>query len=214
MLSLFKKTKMLENKMDDFLDHTSESSMVFYEAVKHYFLGTEAEFKSQVAKIYMLEHEADTLRREIENQLYTETLIPESRGDVLALLENTDNVINQVKGTIADFEIERPEIPKEYADGFLKLTGFSGQAVDKMVKSIRAFIRNPQGVKDWLHKVYFYEKEADNTAENLKRKIFQSDLPLAQKNHIRYFLRQIDSVADRAEDVADRLAIYTIKRSI
>ncbi|HCW75083.1 MAG TPA: DUF47 domain-containing protein [Candidatus Marinimicrobia bacterium] len=214
MLSLFKKTKMLENKMDDFLDHTSESSMVFYEAVKHYFLGTEAEFKSQVAKIYTLEHEADTLRREIENQLYTETLIPESRGDVLALLENTDNVINQVKGTIADFEIERPEIPPEYTDGFLKLTGFSGQAVDKMVKSIRAFIRNPQGVKDWLHKVYFYEKEADNTAENLKRKIFQSDLPLAQKNHIRYFLRQIDSVADRAEDVADRLAIYTIKRSI
>jgi len=214
MLSLFKKTKMLENKMDDFLDHTSESSMVFYEAVKHYFLGTEAEFKSQVAKIYTLEHEADTLRREIENQLYTETLIPESRGDVLALLENTDNVINQVKGTIADFEIERPEIPTEYDDGFLQLTGFSGQAVDKMVKSIRAFIRNPQGVKDWLHKVYFYEKEADNTAENLKRKIFQSDLPLAQKNHIRYFLRQIDSVADRAEDVADRLAIYTIKRSI
>lgn len=214
MLSLFKKTKMLENKMDDFLDHTSESGMVFYEAVKNYFSGTEAEFKNLVAKIYTLEHQADTLRREIENQLYTETLIPESRGDVLALLENTDNVINQVKGTIADFEIERPEIPAEYAEGFLKLTGFSGQAVDKMVKSIRAFIRNPQGVKDWLHKVYFYEKEADNTAENLKRDIFQSDMPLAQKNHIRYFLRQIDSVADRAEDVADRLAIYTIKRSI
>ncbi|MCF7901826.1 MAG: DUF47 family protein [Candidatus Marinimicrobia bacterium] len=214
MLSLFKKTKMLENKMDDFLDHTSESSMVFYEAVKNYFHGSDAEFLSCVDKVNELEHQADILRREIENQLYTETLIPESRGDVLALLENTDNVVNQVKGTISDFEIERPEIPMEFADGILKLAGFSGQAVDKMVKSIRAFIRNPQGVKDWLHKVYFYEKEADNTAENLKRDIFRSQMPLSQKNHIRYFLRQIDSVADRAEDVADRLAIYTIKRSI
>jgi len=205
---------MLENKMDAFLDHTSESGMLFYEAVKNYFHGTNAEFEACVEKVNALEHSADTLRREIENQLYTKTLIPESRGDVLALLENTDNVINQIKGTVADFEIERPEIPREFAEAMLKLAGFSGQAVDKMVKSIRAFIRNPQGVKDWLHKVYFYEKEADATAENLKREIFQSDIQLSLKNHIRYFLRQIDSVADRAEDVADRLAIYTIKRSI
>jgi len=37
---------------------------------------------------------------------------------------------------------------------------------------------------------------------------------LSQKIHLRYFALHIDNVADRAENVADRLAIYTIKRSI
>jgi len=66
-----------------------------------------------------------------------------------------------------------------------------------------------------LHKIYHWEKEADRIAENLKRSIFESEeLKLSEKIHLRYFTLHIDTLADRAEDVADRLAIYTIKRSI
>ena len=72
-----------------------------------------------------------------------------------------------------------------------------------------------QQVKDHLHKFYFYEKEADKIADLIKRKIFQNtELDLSQKMHLRYFVQHIDSIADEAEDVADRLSIYTIKRSI
>jgi len=49
---------------------------------------------------------------------------------------------------------------------------------------------------------------------NLKTAIFDSDLELAEKLHLREFVEQIDEVADMAEDVADRLAIYAIKRLV
>ena len=59
-----------------------------------------------------------------------------------------------------------------------------------------------------------YEKEADKISTQLKRDIFGSDLDLAHKAHLRNFVEQIDNVADWAEDVADRLAIYAIKRTV
>ena len=40
------------------------------------------------------------------------------------------------------------------------------------------------------------------------------DLSLAEKAQLRNFCEHIDNVADRSEDVADRLAIYAIKRTI
>ena len=60
----------------------------------------------------------------------------------------------------------------------------------------------------------FYETEADKVAAKLKMDIFNSDLPLANKVHIRYFVDSIDIIADKAEDIVDQLAIYVIKRDI
>ena len=40
------------------------------------------------------------------------------------------------------------------------------------------------------------------------------DLELSRKFHLRYFVQNIQNVSDQAEGVADRLTIYTIKRTI
>ena len=88
------------------------------------------------------------------------------------------------------------------------------QAVESLVLASRAFFRNIAAVSDHMHKVMFYEKEADKVSTKLKRAIFASDLPLSHKVHLRDFVEHIDNVADRAEDVADRLTIYAIKRTV
>ena len=67
---------------------------------------------------------------------------------------------------------------------------------------------------DHNHKVLFFEKEADKTSTKLKRKIFDSSMDLSSKLHLRHFVENIDNIADWAEDVADRLTIYVIKRTI
>jgi len=48
------------------------------------------------------------------------------------------------------------------------------------------------------------------------RKAFDGDFidKFSLKVHMRYFAERISMLADEAEDVADRLDIYTIKRSI
>ena len=212
---IFKKTKGLELQMDSFLDKISESGIVFRRGVKNYMNNAEKDFSRHLEQIRTLEHEADELRKAIETELYTQTLVPESRGDILALMETSDDVIDRATDTLSEFSIERPVVPEQLREGFIELAKSTVRAMEEMVKAMRAFMRDPLNVRNYLHKVYHWEKESDRLAEDLKRAIFASeDLKLSEKIHLRYFALHTDTIADRAEDVADRLSIYTIKRSI
>ena len=107
-----------------------------------------------------------------------------------------------------------------YAEGqmldadFLELADYGNRAVQELVMGIRAFFRTSGTVTDHVHKVAFWEKEADTVAERLKRRIFEADVELSCKMHRSSFVWYIDEVADQAEDVSERLSISAIKRSI
>ncbi len=214
-LVLFRRTKALEQQIDDFLDKLSESALLFRRAVQIYLAeGASKEFEDKLYQVNALESRADHLRRAVETQLYTQTLIPESRGDVLGLLENLDSVLNLCEGGLWAFAIEKPEIPEVYHASYDTLTEQVINTVEVLVLASRAFFRNVEAVQDHMHKVMFYEKEADKVSTKLKKAIFASDLPLSHKAQLRNFVEHIDSLANRAEDVADRLAIYTLKRTV
>jgi predicted phosphate transport protein (TIGR00153 family) len=214
MANLFSRTKLLESKIDQYLDHTSEAGLLFHEALKDYLGDRVEEFEERRKKVSELENHADSLRREVEHQLYIETLIPESRGDVLGLLEQTDEVISDIKTVLMQISVERPVVPEQICPGWLELVDYAGRAVQELVMGVRAFFRNPSGVADYVHKVAFWEKEADKVAERLKRNIFKLDVELSYKMQLSSFVTRVDSVTDQAEDVSERLSISTIKRTI
>ena len=85
------------------------------------------------------------------------------------------------------------------------------KAVDELGLGARAFFRSPHDVPAYNHKVMLYEREADVISTSLKRSIFGSDLELSRKLHLREFVEQIDSIADLAEDVADRWQYMPLK---
>ncbi|MCH7795963.1 MAG: hypothetical protein IH900_12625, partial [Proteobacteria bacterium] len=69
-LSLFGRTKALENEIDAFLDKLSESALLFKRAIQIYLAdGASAEFDAKLQAVNRLESEADKLRRSIETQL-------------------------------------------------------------------------------------------------------------------------------------------------
>ncbi|MDH3580989.1 MAG: DUF47 family protein [Hyphomicrobiales bacterium] len=214
-LRLFGRTRDLEGQIDVFLDKISESAVIFKLAVQVYLKeGPNGEFGEKLNAVNAMESEADTLRRDIEKALYTYTLIPDSRGDVLGLIETLDQIMGLFEGALWAFDIEQPDIPEEFRPGFEKLADMVVEAVDALVLGARSFFRTPAAVADYNHKVMLYEKEADKISTRLKKEIFGSDIELAHKTHLRNFVEHIDNVADWAEDVSDRLAIYAIKRTV
>lgn len=213
MRSLFEQTRALTAQIDEFLNAISEGALVFQKGVAHYIAGDIEQFEQSYAAIGELEKQADELRRTIESQLYRQSLIPESRGDVLDLLENMDNVVDTAKKTLGLFMVERPEMLSGLERDWLELSEAASRTAETVVLAARAFFRDPRAVNDHLHKVHFYENEGDRLAMDLKRKIFETDLELARKIHLRYFALNVDRVSDAAEDVADRLSIYAIKRT-
>lgn len=212
-LSILRRTRALEREIDEFMDTLSQSALAFKRAVRVFLAeGRSPQFDEKLHQVNNFESRADDLRRAIERELYTRTLIPDSRGDVLGLLENLDSVLNLFEGALWGLSIENPDIPQDLHGDYEALAEQVTLAVECIVLASRAFFRDAQAVGDHVHKVSFFEKEADKVSTKLKRRIFDSDMELARKLHLRHFVEMIDNVADRAEDVADRLAIYAIKR--
>ncbi|MFH1811122.1 MAG: DUF47 family protein [Pseudomonadota bacterium] len=214
MMLPFTRTRELESQIDEFLDIVIKGVLAQKQAITCYLKCDLEEFATHVSVVSKLENQADDIRKRTETTLYAQALIPESRGDVLALLENTDNVIDTAKKVLQRFEVERPVIPAEYHDTILMLVDSCAHAVDNLVGAARAFFRDTGAVRDYINKVDYYEKEADRAGLKLKRQIFGSNIELYSKMHLRFFVDQIESLSDIAENVAERLAIASIKRSL
>lgn len=212
---ILKKRFGVGRKVDDFLDKVSESGMLFKHGVDAYLNSNQESFAKKIEDIASVEHVGDDLRRDLEELLYTHTLIPESRGDVLALLENMDGLLDRFKGALWRFDIEQPNIYPELHDDIRELAGCAVESVEAMVRSARAFFKDITAVADHLHKVSHWESQSDKVSTRLQKQVFnRKGLPLSYRMQLRDFIRHVDKIADRAEDVADKLRIYVIKRSL
>jgi len=212
---ILKRKLEIGKRIDDFLDNVSESGLCFKLGVDSYLKGNVESFEKKLEDITHTENQGDSLRRSLEEQLYVQTLIPESIGDVLELLENMDTLLDCFKGAMWRFEIEYPTIPPEMHNDFKELVSCVVDSVEAMVRSARAFFKDIAAVSDHMHKVSYWEKQSDKVSTRLQRSIFrQNELKLSHKLQLRDFVVHVDQIADQAEDVADKLSIYVIKRSL
>ncbi len=214
-VSLFARTKSLENKIDLFHDKLIDAAMTFKKAIHVFLTEKRGENYRKLSKqIKTIEHDADALRRDIENKLYIQNLIPDLRGDVLHLVENLDKIINKFDEVTYKFYIEQPDIPEEYHTRVLELCEQVSDCAENMAIASRAFFRDFSTVRDYSQKVYFMEHETDLTSGRMLEAIFDSDLPLANKLQLDSLITEVADIADIAEDCVDELLIFTIKRDI
>ena len=213
--SLFSQSKELERQIDEFVNTVSEVGLIFKRAVRDYLSnGSGNNFDEMVEQVSSMESKADKIKKKVETALYEDTLIPDARSDVLRLLEHMDELIGMYQGNCYHFSIQKPDFPKEFHEDLKNLTETVVNCVESLCLTVRSFFRDIKSVRDNAHKVIYYEKESDKQFSALARKIFDTDLSLDKKMHLRYFVEKIDRICDHAEDIADEVQIYAIKRAI
>jgi len=212
---IFRQTRELINEIDIFLDSVSQSGLLFELALKDFLDKHEEQFRQRLTTLIGIERTADLYKRSTENDLFTKSLIPEQRGDVLKIIEQTDNIIDTIKEVLVNLDIEKPDFPQKFKAQYLELGAICAKSVESTVNACRMYFKHPVSVKEHLHKVFFYEKEADKISDSLKRNIFNEPrLELSQKMHLRYFAARIGLITDKAEETADMLTIFVIKQNI
>ena len=172
---ILKKRLDIGRQFDVFLDKVSEAGLLFKAGVDAFLSDNIESFENKINDIIETEHEGDALRRNLEETLYIQTLIPESRGDVLELLENLDALLDRFKGALWKFNIERPQLIKEYNDDFRELTSIVVEAVEATVRSSRAFFKDSSSVTDHIHKVPYWESQSDKIASKIQQTIFRQE---------------------------------------
>ena len=99
---LFKnKQKILEKQLFSYGEKAALCIQEFQRTFQAY--AETHDFKAlqeDVERVHKAESEADDIRREVEDMMYTRALFPESRGDILGLLEALDSVPNQAEKVV------------------------------------------------------------------------------------------------------------------
>lgn len=208
-----KKTNKTISDLDSFLDLLDECVLTYKSGIKNYLEGNKKDFDDNLESITRLRDNTIELRRTIENELYTYSLVTDQRVEIMQLLERLDTIINLLHKNLWQYEIEIPFFPSELNVDFLKLVEVTGLAVEGTIQASRDYFKAPRFVGEKTHRIYFFEKEVSKLAQSIKRRVFHEmdNFKLSQKFHLRYFTLHVEELAEEAVRVADHLSIMVIK---
>ena len=211
----FKRTAALIGEIDEYVDRVSEAVMVLDRTVRHYLdNGPDEQLLERLAQVRQIELRADELRRGVANVMYGEMLMPETRGDVLELLDDVDFAMDGCTHVLVRLAIERPEIPDQFTEGFRAMLGEVIASVEAMLRAARTFFKEPHAIRDHVYKVGFHNNEATALAVTTGKAIFDSELPLERKRQLADMLGEIRELGSEASDIADQLAIHVVKHAL
>ncbi len=214
MSLFFKAEEKLQQEIFEYFKRVDSCMEQFYEGMLFHFAAVAGKHEPDEGQTHALESRADDLRRDIEMTLYGKALLPESRGDILGLLETMDRVPNAAETALNIIETEMVEIPDVLKDDFRELLDLNMAAYRQLRKTADVLFNNPKQTLYEVKDVDVKESASDRLERKLIRAIFASDMDKADKILLKDVVVAIGNVSDRAENAADRMAIIAIKRRI
>lgn len=212
----WKKQDSIEEMINRYFESCDKCFQLFEKGMDIFFQNGHSEaFEAAVQQIHKAESAADDLRRDIELTLYGKALLPESRGDILGLLESFDRLPNRAETVCYTLSCERLDLPNEMTEAFRELIQVNLQAYYLVRKTVSNLFENPRVTLHSAQEVEKKESASDHLERALITNIFTDD---SLDNGMRVLLRDlvlvIGSISDRAEEASDRVSIIAIKRQI
>ena len=214
-MSMFfwKKERQVEQTIEDYVRQTEQCVSVFAEAFEVYFAeGLGERFEQLVEQAHVHEHAADAKRRDIEATMYGKALIPESRGDILGMLEALDLVPNKCESVLYQVWMQAMVVPEQFVDGLKTLIRVNVESHQWLCQAMRDLFGKVGQIAEGVDRVTQAEGASDRAERELIRAIFSSDLDKADKILLKELVLEIGSISDRAENAADRLRNIAVKR--
>lgn len=210
----FKKERKVIEKIRAYVEEIDVCRYHFLEAVLVFV--SQDTFSPQTDMVDLVHHaesRADDLRREIEYELYNKALIPESREDVLFLLEALDSIPNCFQDLCYNFSCQKMIVPRELKEDILMFIRKNLEAYAEVRSALEGFFTR-SAIIGQIKRTDDIESETDVIERKLISKIFDLAIDKADRILYKSLVEKIASISDRAQDVADHLTIALIKRRI
>ena len=212
---LWKKEKKVHRFMDEYMAEALSCMDLFQECLFAMFEDSTSEkAKTLVQQVDDAESRADELRDKIEMKLYRKALMPESRGDILGLVEAVDRVPNWAEEVAYDIHLQRVQFPKSLIEKFRQITAMNVECFYLLHKAIEALFTDINTVFELTKKVDHKESEIDTLEHELIRDVFDIEERLSYQNTLHRIVRGICDISDKTENVGDRLTIVAIKKLV
>ncbi len=210
----WQKERQVELVIEEYLKETENCVAACGEAFDVYLKeGLSKNFEELVEKTHHFENRADDRRREIEEAMYAKALIPESRGDILGMLEALDLVPNKCESVLYQVWLQSLIVPEEYGQQINELVHINLDTYALLCHTMRDLFGQVKQVGDGANAVSEKEGQSDIIERSLIKKVFDdSSMDKADKILLKELLLEIGAISDRAENAADRLRVIAVKR--
>jgi predicted phosphate transport protein (TIGR00153 family) len=211
----WKKHESIESRLNRYFEQCDNFFGQFEKAFRLFLAdGVTTTFGAEVDKAHQCESQADDLRRDIELTLYGKSLLPESRGDLLGLLETYDQLPGAGEVVLFEMLYQNMRVPPEFHPAFVRLVELNLQAYFLVRKTVDALMNNPRVTLGAVKEVDAKESQSDRQERKLIQEIFASAMDKADKLQLRSLIAGISRISDLAEHTADRIGIIAIKRQV
>jgi hypothetical protein len=214
---LFKKEKEVIELILKHLEVIENVIRSGLKTIEFYLDANISEAKAWARKTRSTESEADLIRYEIRDKLYSGAYLPLLREDIYKLVESIDKVGNAAEACTDFFLNQRPLIPDEMKPHFLAVSKESLGVIDSLKLAILCYFKGDckiETVRDHTREVGIQESRVDKLEWDLTKEIFTSKIDFAHKTHLKHCLDTIVEVSDRAEDAGDQLELATLKSMV
>ena len=212
---LFKKTRILEEQITLFLMNIIHAGYLVKQGLESYFeKGIDKHFQGLQNQVSSLEKDNDSLRRQMELDLYHHMLLPDMRSDLIDLLEACDKIINKYETDMILWSLEKPDIPKKLHLPLLYMMTTSLDCVGSFIGAVKTFFSG-KNVDDEIQMTYALEHQVDVQAMDLKALTFKDKrLNLARQLQLKEFIYSLEKISDMTEDAADKLKVMKAKHTL
>ena len=214
IMALFKKEKEVIELIIKHLDVVEDCAQTSLKAGEFYLQDEISQAKDHARKSQSLESEADLIRHDIRDKLYSGAYLPLLREDVYKLVESIDKVANAAEACCDFYLNQRPAVPTEMGSHFLAVTRESLGIIVSLKLAVLCYLKGDckiETVRDHTREIGLQESRVDKLEWDLTKQIFTSEMDFAHRLHLKLCLDSIVEVSDRAEDAGDQLELATLK---
>ncbi len=211
---LFKKQYVVEEKVQSLLRFLEDMAQLYQAAYRAYLEDSTEEFLQRNQELREIEKKMDNLGHQIQMTLLHESLMPNSRDDLLWFLTKLDKVPSSFKHSLGDIILEKPEIPEGLHSPMKNMLTHTHLAVKALAHATDSLFSDLRSVRQHVEEVSRQESEVDRIEQKLLEIVFENKkYDLAIQYQLKGILKQIGSVTNLAEDVADAVLILATKHS-
>ncbi len=212
---VFKKERQLEELIFRYLENLTRIQEHFLKAMQTLReMGNCENFEFWIEQTHKFESQADDIRDEVNHLMYSRALIPESREDIMNLLERVDCIPRIFETILHMINSQRMSLPDFILPDVEDLIRFSLESCELMTRQIDVMLKRKEGIRSLMATIDQNESHCDHIERRIIRRIFDSGLDPCSKLQLKEVVLALGEISDQADRVSKFVNILTMKRRV
>jgi len=212
----FSKNKELIVQLEKYYDIIQITLSKFLSGMEYVIdKGIDNHFEVMVEEVSEAEHDADNIRKGIEHKMFQQSLLPETREDLLNIIEEMDNIPDLCERTLYMI-VDQQSLPlTSISDDLVELIKIGSECFKYTLDSVHDYLGKMKDMDSLLQKVNDYEHIGDKLERKMIKEIFSDEsLSTGEKLIQKEIVKEIGNICNKSKHTTQRIIIASIKRKI